>query len=91
MKLIPKVSPEFNELLALARDDKNLANAVRDHLEAGLPFVVADVDNITTSPTGDRVFTYQLPERLLVLIAAARTRKRDAMGSSIGRSTVHGL
>ncbi len=77
MNYIPRISNEFDELISLARDDIDLANAVRDLLESGLPIVRADVDNLTTSPTGDRVFTYHLPDELKVLVAAARARKFD--------------
>ena len=79
MNLVPQISNEFDELMSLARHDVELANAVTDLLEGGLPFVVADVDNLSTSPTGDRVFTYHLPEQLKVLVAAARARKVEAV------------
>ncbi len=78
MNYIPQISSEFDELMSLARQDVDLANAVRDFLEGGLPFVVADVDNLSTSPTGDRVFTYHLPKQLKVLVATARTKKIEA-------------
>ena len=78
MNYIPQISSEFDELMSLARQDVDLANAVRDFLEGGLPFVCADVDNLFTSPTGDRVLTYHLPEQLTVLVAAARARKIKA-------------
>ena len=77
LNYIPRISSEFDELISLARDEIDLANAVRDFLEAGLPIVRADIDNCSTSPTGNRVFTYQLPEHLKVLAAAARARKFD--------------
>ena len=77
MNYIPRISNEFDELISLARDDIDLANAVRDFLESGLPIVRADIDNCSASPTGDRVFTYHLPDHLQVLVAAARARKFD--------------
>ena len=84
MNLKPKLSSEIDELFSLARNDVDLAHAVRDFLERGLPFVCADVDNLSTSPTGNRVFTYHLPDELKVLIAAARARKFDAADAPIG-------
>ena len=78
MNYIPQISSEFDELISLARHDVDLANAVRDFLEGGLPFVCADVDNLSTSSTGDRVLTYHLPEQLKVLVAAARAKKIEA-------------
>ena len=84
MNYIPQISSEFDELISLARHDVDLANAVRDFLEGGLPFVAADVDNLTTSPTGDRVLTYHLPEQLKVLVAAARARKVEAVNVPAG-------
>ncbi len=73
-----QISSEFDELMSLARHDVELANAVTDLLENGLPLVTADVDNLSTSPTGDRVLTYHLPEQLKVLVVAARTKKIEA-------------
>ena len=78
MNYVPQISSEFDELMSLARQDVDLANAVRDFLEGGLPFVVADVDNFSTGPTGDRVLTYHLPEQLKVLVAAAGAKKIEA-------------
>lgn len=78
MNFKPKISSEFDELILLARNDVDLANAVRDLLESGLPFVRADVNNLFTSSTGDRVLTYHLPEQLKVLVAAARAKKVEA-------------
>ena len=75
MNYIPNISSEFDELMSLARNDVKLAHAVTDLLERGLPIVRADVDNCATSPTGDRVFTYHLPNELKVLVLAARARK----------------
>ena len=84
MNYIPQISSEFDELISLARHDVDLANAVRDFLEGGLPFVCADVDNLSTSPTGDRVLTYHLPEQLKVLVAAARAKKIQAKDTPVG-------
>ena len=83
MNYIPQISSEFDELMSLARHDVDLANAVRDFLEGGLPFVGADVDYLTTSPTGDRVLTYHLPEQLKILVAAARAKKIEAKDTPI--------
>ena len=79
-----QISSEFDELMSLARHDVELANAVTDLLENGLPLVTADVDNLSTSPTGDRVFTYHLPDELKILVATARARKLDTEGVPIG-------
>ena len=79
-----KVSPEFDELMALAREDCKLAHAVTDLLDGGLPIVRAYVDNLTTSPTGDRVFTSHLPDELKILVAAARARKLDTVEMPTG-------
>ena len=79
MKLLPNISPEFDELMAFARESRELANAVRDFLEHGLPILVADIDNLATNTAGDRVFTYQLPDRLKVLLATARAGKFDSI------------
>ena len=38
MNYVPQISSEFDELMSLARQDVDLANAVRDFLEGGLPF-----------------------------------------------------
>ncbi len=84
MNYIPQISSEFDELISLARHDVDLANAVRDFLEGGLPFVCADVENLSTSPTGDRVITYHLPEQLKILVAAARARKVEAVNVPAG-------
>ncbi len=84
MNYIPQISSEFDELISLARHDVDLANAVRDFLEDGLPLVSADVDNISTSPTGDRVLTYHLPEQLKVLVVAARAKKIEAEDAPVG-------
>ena len=37
MNFKPKISSEFDELISLARHDVQLANAVTDLLESGLP------------------------------------------------------
>ncbi len=84
MNYIPRVSSEFDELISLAREDAKLANAVTDLLEAGLPIVRADVDNLRTSPTGNRIFTYHLPDELKVLVAAARARKLNTEITPVG-------
>lgn len=69
--------------MSFVRLDVDFANAVRDHLEAGLPLVVADVDNLMTSPTGDRVLTYHIPEQLKVLVATARAKKVEAVNAPV--------
>jgi hypothetical protein len=84
MNLTPEISPDFGELIALARMDGQIADAVLELLQGGLPFAVANVDNLTTSPTGDRVFIYELPKELKVFVAAARTRQLNAEIVPIG-------
>ncbi len=78
-----QISGEFDELMSLARHDVELANAVTDLLKNGLPFVTADVDNLSTSPTGDRVLTYHLPEQLKILVVAARAKKIEAENTPV--------
>ncbi len=83
MNYIPQLSSEFDELMSLARHDVKLAHAVTDLFERGLPIVRADVDNLSTSPAGDRVLTYHLPDELKVLVAAARARQLNAKKSGV--------
>ena len=83
MNYIWQISREFDELMSLVRHDVELANAVTDLLENGLPLVTADVDNISTSPTGDRVLTYHLPEQLKVLVATARAKKIETENTPV--------
>lgn len=73
MKLIPILPPELDEdideLVALARENREFATAVLELLKHGLPLLVADTDSLTTTPTGARAFTFQLPDRLKDLMA----------------------
>ena len=83
MHYIPRLSGEFDELLSLARNDVQLANAVTEILENGLPIVTADVGNVSTNPAGDRVLIYHIPEQLIVLLAAARAKKIKAVDTPV--------
>lgn len=74
MKLIPILPPELDEdideLMALASENREFATAVLELLKHGLPLLVADTDSLTTTPTGDRAFTFELPGALKDLMAA---------------------
>lgn len=84
MNYEPRVSEEFDEMISLVRNDVDLAHAIKDLLEGGLPIVRADVDNLSTSPTGDRILTYHLPDELKVLVATARAKKLEAKEARVG-------
>ena len=68
MNYIPETSSEFDELMALAQEDKDVAQTVRDMLEDGLPILLADIGNCKTKPNGDQVFSYRLPAKLKALL-----------------------
>jgi hypothetical protein len=63
-----------SELARLSRDDVQLADALREFLETGAPFVVCEIDDVATERTGDFVVRYQVSDGLKVLLAAARAR-----------------
>lgn len=78
MSFVPKVDEalsELRELVALGKNDVNLANSLREFIDSGSPLFRTNIDGLAAVPTVERVITYHLDESLLVNLAAPRARK----------------
>lgn len=83
MSVLTRETEEFAELLSLAGDDVNLAQSVRDFLDSGLEPIVLKINGLATDSAGDTVHTYQLAERLQILLLTARAKNRDSVNEPV--------
>ena len=77
-------APALAELRALF-GDVDVAQALDELAEAGLPLLVAEVDHLATKATGDLVFAYHLSDGLEVHLTAVRARKLKAMNEGVNQ------
>ena len=80
----PEVSNEIDELLSLARKERDFAIRVRMLLDSGTPLTCADIDGLTTESAGDRVLTYHLSDPMRACFETFKAKNVDVIDMPVG-------